>query len=1593
MLNRLSVQNKILATLAVPILVIFAASALFVWDAIQGWRTASQMQSMTEFVAGAEDILDVIQNERYWALEQVRGVEGAQEKWDEATQKRTDALDALSAQYAKIVEEDRYSLVAEEIVASMANVQSNLRPLVALAHTEAERNASQISVISRSYTDAITLLLDFIDTLGNAATNAKLGDATVAWENLSHYKDEILAEKPLVAEAIIDGRKATGGSRTLAVDVAADVRDTTAVRTSAQNAVRRAYSDNEWTLPAQNTQYGSIRHLASQTNAGAVSYDVSTLWPEHVDNTVAELEPIRDDLVNRMLTAASNEVSSERTTVALTILTVVLTLALSLGLAYLISRSITRPIRNLSQAAENVKNELPRLVEQVAVPGSTPDFDIAPIEIQSRDEVGQLAASFNAVNQTTVDIAREQAALRASIAEMFVNVARRDHVLLNRQLRFLDELERQEEDPSILANLFRLDHLATRMRRNSESLLVLAGIDSGRRVRRPMAMSDVIRTASSEIEQYDRVQLNLQTDPMMLGHNALNAAHLIAELLENATNFSEPNTPVEVTTAQSKHFMTVTIRDYGLGMSEADIEEANKKVASRSASDVVGVQRVGLFVVGRLADRLGVHLTFSRPTDGTSGTVIALSFPFTLFTATEEQPLPQPTDPLSAANQQATEQWISPEPGVAVPVDLTSLTDGTTTTGMPKRRVAPGTPSADAFTPQMAQDAPASSGLPSRAGVGISPEVQESDIVLPPLATPLAPVQQESATWQPDSAPLAAGSGLPTRKSAEQPNVPGFADEHDITPKEPEQRSAMFSNFRSFNPNAVRPQFEEFVDPQSPIAEDSESTFTSTNEQVLPVALEPLDGFAGASDAAYQPEFASASEADAFVPQFADEFPAPAADASAPVEAGQAASFEASEQAFTPQEAWSAPSAQEPEFVEPADFDTAASEYAYSETADSEFAPQFDAQLSQAEESAPAVSGAGEDGSYFAHGQYQVSGPGIVSEAEINPATAPTRQVRTAFSALSPASGAEWAERFASLPTRASLAREARMAGIGSATDAEGLPQVDPAQVAPLEENLEVPASDGFSGAEHVSAEHLSAEHFTSVDSSTAEQSEDTSQFAPEATEPVTPASPSEMWIPTFADEETPALDEADFQPVARVGSPEDGAELAPLDQPYAFEPVAEYQPLESPQLEPAFTSEPVPAVDSVDQDFNPGHPFTPLSAPSAISPIDQQQPTGANSPQFGGLTAPTGAVAPAGTFADVVSDLPAQPEKKQKQGLFANLFKKKEKAPKASKKAKGKEAEASQPTGHSFAPITPGTGPLGTPDEAAGTAASGFGQQQLGQQQLGQPQFNQPQFNQPQFNQPTLAQPNQGFTPLAPAQTGIYQQSEITASPFGAPNSPASAIGGAASQTAGEPNFAGFVPAESASGLPTRGALPAVASSENSDAPFVPTFQAGAPLGAPAQEDEPYVPTFQAGAPLGAPAQDAPSAAWSPAEQPQAFGAGNTPHWEPPALFGQEHSMALQSTIQEQAFAELSELSAYRPNQVSTGNTNLTRRVRTQMERPTDDPSAQKISRDAAELRSRLSAFQSATARGRQDGVSAQSVQGAEGNEVPTRVPDSVNE
>src|SRR5690606_18494612 len=251
--------------------------------------------------------------------------------------------------------------------------------------------------------------------------------------------------------------------------------------------------------------------------------------------------------------------------------------------AIVVARRITKPLRNLTTAADRLSGEqLPALVERLKTPSSsTGEVLLEQINMKRTDEIGQLAAAFDAIQRVTVEVAEEQAnLLKKGIGDIFVNLARRNQTLLDRQIEFIDQLESAEEDPDVLEDLFKLDHLATRMRRNAESLLVLAGIETGHRRSRPVPLPDVVRVAVGEVEDFARLNLLSLDDATVSGTAAMDVAHLLSELMENATSFSPPETNVEILGHRSKDgSYVISISDQGIGMSEEQFAEANRLLA------------------------------------------------------------------------------------------------------------------------------------------------------------------------------------------------------------------------------------------------------------------------------------------------------------------------------------------------------------------------------------------------------------------------------------------------------------------------------------------------------------------------------------------------------------------------------------------------------------------------------------------------------------------------------------------------------------------------------------------------------------------------------------------------------------------------------------------------------------------------------------------------------------------------------------------------------------------------------------------------------------------------------------------------------
>ncbi|WP_068922906.1 sensor histidine kinase [Planobispora rosea] len=378
-------------------------------------------------------------------------------------------------------------------------------------------------------------------------------------------------------------------------------------------------------------------------------------WSEDAQPTQAKLAEV-------VLTAGSGVVERAGPVAAGVIVRLVLAGGLgliavvaSVVLSITTARALVQQLEKLRNAAWELANKrLPGVVERI---GHGENVDIAaeapPLEFGD-DQIGQVGKAFNVVQQTAIGVAAEQAQLRRDIADILRNLARRTQGLVHRQLSVLDAMERREQDPNELRDLFRLDHLATRMRRYAENLLVLSGAAPGRAWRESVPMLDVVRGALAEVEDYTRVDVLPMGDVALDGRAVGDVIHLVAELVENAASFSPPYTTVKVGGHTVAHGYAIEIEDRGLGMTPEDIAATNERIANPPELKLSGNARLGLYVVSRLAERHEIRVTFKASPYG--GTTVVVLIPQDLI-----------SDRAAAPQEAAVPAGVSAMAGTAVP--------------------------------------------------------------------------------------------------------------------------------------------------------------------------------------------------------------------------------------------------------------------------------------------------------------------------------------------------------------------------------------------------------------------------------------------------------------------------------------------------------------------------------------------------------------------------------------------------------------------------------------------------------------------------------------------------------------------------------------------------------------------------------------------------------------------------------------------------------------------------------------------------------------------------------------------------------------
>ncbi|MEV6635032.1 nitrate- and nitrite sensing domain-containing protein [Actinoplanes sp. NPDC051470] len=590
-----TIRRRIVRTLALPVAAVLGLLGVITVIEVDGYRTAEASARAVTLVLSVQDLVQELQTERGLTAGLLGGNVGFKAELAPARQRVDDrraAVEALVADGGDV--EDRVSTAVRKLD-GLAGVRAGT-----------DTSAAGRGPTFTFYTDRIADLTN-VDFGLDASTDTELRRGVAALQALSDAKEATAQER-----AFLNGVfSATGFGKgeflqfvTMRASKDAALADFQRYATPTQLAAKDYVLS---TGPAQTAAYFEQVALA----AGGSSYllvNPQSWW--------SALTTVLDDMlrleqhVGSVIRARAADLQDRATQRMIVLGAVALAcFAGSVYLAAVASRSIARPLATLADEANRLAGEtLPVSVQRATAgdPGAAPHELVVPDG--ASDEVKSVVSALDRVQATAFALATEQASLRHSTTESLANLGRRNQNLLRRQLGFITRLEREESDPAGLANLFELDHLATRMRRNAESLLVLVGAASLRQWSEPLPIADVIRAAVSEVEEYRRVTLRRVDDTMIAGAVVSGVAHMLAELVENGLTFSPPDADVEIQGRRIGDSYLIAVTDQGIGMSAADMDLANQRLRGEGDFISAPARFLGHYVVGRLAIDMGLEV-------------------------------------------------------------------------------------------------------------------------------------------------------------------------------------------------------------------------------------------------------------------------------------------------------------------------------------------------------------------------------------------------------------------------------------------------------------------------------------------------------------------------------------------------------------------------------------------------------------------------------------------------------------------------------------------------------------------------------------------------------------------------------------------------------------------------------------------------------------------------------------------------------------------------------------------------------------------------------------------------------------------------
>lgn len=645
-MRRVPIRAKVGAVLTVPLLALLIFSGV---EVRQAARYAGQVRHETDLAraaVGPTGIISRLQDERTWATidlvgmhEQIpvtpAGYGPTRTATDEAIRAFREDIQATGGAVETIYREALADL--DELAAVRDDVDASTTPRTF------EANLPFVTEIYDRYSALIHGMLD-----ANAFVPLKVRDSDLSRgiELTGTASQQVELNADLTRLTVITATSSPNG-----IDTSSEI-----AAIASRLAKFDRYNDQ---LLSATSPYEDIvdrrfpREYAErlQANVAAAmekgSVDDVQSFLDDVGATPEDLYPgLRDALSDEVVRRADDLSADARNRQRLLAVLAIVTLVGATVTTWIVSLSITRPLEALTrQARDMAHHRLPEAVGGVLETPIGEDVrlpDLEPITATTHDEIAHVAATLNALQDAAVGLAVEQAVLRRNISDSFLNLGRRNQNLLARQLDFITELESRETNHDVLASLYQLDHLATRMRRNAESLLVLAGVEPPRKWGAPVPLVDVIRAAVGEVEDYQRVLLQRVEPATVAGSTATDLAHLLAELVENGLVFSPPDRPVEVRgwdrsgagSAGSRY--TIAVIDWGVGLSPDDTARANRRLAGAESFTVAPSKYLGHYVAGTLASRHGIRITLASA--GQRGTVATVDLPGLLTDASGAPP-------------------------------------------------------------------------------------------------------------------------------------------------------------------------------------------------------------------------------------------------------------------------------------------------------------------------------------------------------------------------------------------------------------------------------------------------------------------------------------------------------------------------------------------------------------------------------------------------------------------------------------------------------------------------------------------------------------------------------------------------------------------------------------------------------------------------------------------------------------------------------------------------------------------------------------------------------------------------------------------